>query len=1049
MKFVKLLRELFELDKSDLDFGIYRILNIRNKEVDNFLENTLSKEVNEILSNFSIDNTAVQSRIKEIEEQCADLGVEIESTKLYDEYQRCRNQLSAGMGLAELENDVYSALYKFFNRYYDEGDFISKRRYKEGVYAIPYEGEEVKLYWANNDQYYIKTSENFQDYSFNLNSQEEKYSIHFRLVEATTETNNNKENDEKKREFILVDTDFIEYENNNLFVKFEYRVATNEDEQNRLKHKKKINIQVIDKINNELKKNEESKKFILPLNAPANRNSKSKDITIIEKHINTYVAKNTFDYFIHKDLEGFLNRELDFYIKSEIMHLDDLDTDKEVKVETYLAKLKTIKKIGRIVIKFLAQIENFQKKLWTKKKFVVDTSWCITLDRIDQEFYQEIATNEKQIDEWINLYAIDEILGDTITEAFSKPLTLEFLQQNQNLLIDTKHFSEEFKERVIARIENLDETTNGLLIHSDNYQALNFLQNRYEGEVDCVHIDPPYNTDTSGFLYKNNYKHSSWASMMFDRIELANKLLDKETGSFLTHIDENEYELLFNLFEMTNIPNANTIIWDKLNPMLGRKGVATQHEYIVFRSFINRSIYAKSENIPIMLEKAKKAIDNNRGVNDLSRKEYSDWVRDNKDLTGGDKQYRYIDNEGVIYRLVAMGAPEKRTDPKYFIPLIHPKTNKPCPIPNTGWSRTPATMKKMIEDKILIFGADETTIPQKKVTLTAETQRQISSVIANGSSGKASLDKLGYEFPYAHPVSLYEKLVSSNNSNLILDFFAGSGTTGHAVIELNRETEKNSRKYILVEMGEYFNTVTKPRMKKVVYSQNWKKGKPIDRNTGISQIIKSIHLESYEDVLNNIELKRSNEQSNQLNFDEDLFNEYLVSYMLDIESMESLLSINKFNTPFSNNMNISIDNNAKERKIDLIETFNYLLGVKVIKQERIQTFSARTLKNGSYEDAVELIEDEHGEFSFKAVEGMLPTGESALIIWRNITDDLTLTNAALDTFFKRYKETMKNREVDIVYINGDNNLEILKESTETWNTEVIDFEFKRRMFGEL
>src|SRR5690606_15504835 len=156
---------------------------------------------------------------------------------------------------------------------------------------------------------------------------------------------------------------------------------------------------------------------------------------------------------------------------------------------------------------------------------------------------------------------------------------------------------------------------------------------------------------------------------------LANKLLDKETGSFLTHIDENEYELLFNLFEMTNIPNANTIIWDKLNPMLGRKGVATQHEYIVFRSFIDQSIYAKSENIPIMLEKAKEAIDNNKGVNDLSRKEYSDWVRDNKDLTGGDKAYKYIDEEGVIYRLVAMGAPEKRTDPKYFIPLIHPKTN--------------------------------------------------------------------------------------------------------------------------------------------------------------------------------------------------------------------------------------------------------------------------------------------------------------------------------------------------------------------------------------
>ncbi len=113
-----------------------------------------------------------------------------------------------------------------------------------------------------------------------------------------------------------------------------------------------------------------------------------------EKHLEAYVAKNTFDYFIHKDLRGFLNRELDFYIKSEIMHLDDLDTDNEVKVNAYLAKVKAIKKVGRIIIDFLAQIEEFQKKLWLKKKLVVETNWCITLDKIDESFYPEIASNE-------------------------------------------------------------------------------------------------------------------------------------------------------------------------------------------------------------------------------------------------------------------------------------------------------------------------------------------------------------------------------------------------------------------------------------------------------------------------------------------------------------------------------------------------------------------------------------------------------------------------------------------------------------------------------
>src|SRR5690606_22151479 len=115
--------------------------------------------------------------------------VEVSQSKMADEYARLKAQLASGTDLSSLETDVYSALYTFFNRYYEEGDFISKRRYKEGVYAIPYEGEEVKLYWANADQYYIKTSENFREYTCIYNGKK----VNFRLVEATTEKNNNKE----------------------------------------------------------------------------------------------------------------------------------------------------------------------------------------------------------------------------------------------------------------------------------------------------------------------------------------------------------------------------------------------------------------------------------------------------------------------------------------------------------------------------------------------------------------------------------------------------------------------------------------------------------------------------------------------------------------------------------------------------------------------------------------------------------------------------------------------------------------------------------------
>jgi len=382
-RFTKLLKDMFELEKSDLDFGIYRIMNIRKNEINNFIENTLAGEVKSILSKYVTDNSQARRRIEEIEKQCESVGVKVEDSKLREEYAEYKAQISSGTGGAELESDVYSALYNFFSRYYDEGDFISKRRYKEGVYAIPYEGEEVKLYWANHDQYYIKTSENFRDYSFKVDVQSEKYTIHFKLVDASTEQNNNKENGDKKREFVLLDENFLEVEGNELTFKFEYRVAANEnDDTNKLRDNSKLNKSAIDKMKKAVSESTEFKRFLWAVNAPA-PTKKNKTRTILEKHLETYIAKNTFDYFIHKDLSGFLNRELDFYIKSEIMHLDDLDTDNEAKVNTYLAKVKAIKKVGRTVIAFLAQIEDFQKKLWLKKKFVVETNWCITLDKID------------------------------------------------------------------------------------------------------------------------------------------------------------------------------------------------------------------------------------------------------------------------------------------------------------------------------------------------------------------------------------------------------------------------------------------------------------------------------------------------------------------------------------------------------------------------------------------------------------------------------------------------------------------------------------------
>jgi adenine-specific DNA-methyltransferase len=533
--------------------------------------------------------------------------------------------------------------------------------------------------------------------------------------------------------------------------------------------------------------------------------------------------------------------------------------------------------------------------------------------------------------------------------------------------------------------------------------------------------------------------------MMVDRISLANHLLDKDMGVFQCHIDENEYEFLFNVFELFIIQNAGTVIWNKLNPILGKKGVATQHEYIIFRSNNIEPIYANSDNINRLKEYAELSIRFTKGkITSETICKYQEYINADKAFSGGDKAYRFLDDDGSIFRLVAIGAPEKRTDPKYHIPLIHPVTKKPCPVPPNGWSRAPQTMTELVNNGLIIFGDDESIQPNKKVYLSSDSKRQLPSVLSEGKSGKADLDKLGLIFPYAHPVAMYERLLSVNDPNVILDYFAGSGTTGHAVINLRRSNYENgSRKYILVEMADYFNTVTKPRMQKVVYAKEWKDGKPLSRDTGISHLIKYFQLESYEDTLTNIDFS-DKPDGKSLTFGD----EYLINYMINTETKGSLLNIEKIKEPFDYRLKITEKNETKETPIDLSETFNYLIGLKVIRQNAIQFYKAVKNGNKEYEGSVDLKTDKNGDYGFKQIEGYLNDDARVLIIWRNITDNLIESNAALDAYFQKGRVNSTDREYDIIYVNGDNNLNNMRAENETWKVNLIENEFFARMFDE-
>ncbi len=1084
----KKLKELFQLDQPDLDFGFYRIMHVKSEHVQDFLDKDLLNFVEDAFG--QVDDTS-RAELQAVYEKAVQTAREFGAANPEDTdpVRKAKAALDAVKDTASAEADIFDHLYRFFERYYDEGDFLSRRYYtretpgKAAPYAVPYNGEEVKLHWANADQYYIKTSEYFSNFIFDLTQAsevlkmspeertlnqipEEPLKVHFRIAEATEgEHGNVKASEAEKRYFIIHAEKPVEVtEDGKIVVNFEYRPDPEKGKAQERTWREKRNAEAVSSILSMLENMVEDNKsldgYLRMLKIPA-PTDKDKSRPLLAKYLNRYTARNTMDYFIHKDLGGFLRRELDFYIKNEVMRLDDIENADAPAVESYLAKIKVLRKIAGKLIDFLAQLEDFQKKLWLKKKFVVETNYCITLDRMPEELYPEIATNEAQCDEWVKLFAIDEI------EGYAKPLTVDFLKSNDKLVLDTCFFDDAFKARLLASIENFDEQCDGLLIHSENFQALNLIQERYKDGIKCSHIDPPYNTATSGFLYKNTYEHSSWLSMMNDRIGLASSLLDDQ-GEFICHIDENEYERLNIVFDNHNLNASGTVIWDKKNPMLGRKGIATQHEYIIWRSKYDRPVVGRSESIVSMQEQVRSFIEECGGINSESRDKYRKWLSKQDELSGGEKAYKFIDDNGDIYRLVAMGAPEKRTDPKFHIPLKHPVTGKDCPVPPNGWSRTPETLAGLKSDGMITFGSDETTQPQKKVYLRDDAQKQITSVYSDGKSGKAYLDPMGLEFPYCHPVSMYEHLLSvaSVNSTFI-DFFAGSGTNGHAVLNLARAT--NARhKSILVEIGDHFDVVLKPRIAKVVYSESWKDGKPTARDTGISHCFKYLRLESYEDTLNNLRFDETPTQK-AVGANASLKEDYMLRYLLDVETRgsQSLLNIDAFADPTAYTLKVKKPGSDEHtvKNVDLMETFNYLIGLRVNHIALPQSFNAAFKRNPD----PELPEDQHtklvvdgkikqdaeGPWWFRKVEGWVPKDrtnpnsgqrENVLIVWRKLTGNLEEDNLMLDEWFQKNRISTRDFEFNTIYVNGSNNLPNLALEEDTWKVRLIEEEFMKKMW---
>lgn len=893
------------------------------------------------------EKAQLQAQLDEAIRQASALGADPETLPKVQELRR--KIADSAVDLAALENEVFSHLYAFFRRYYDEGDFISLRRYKEGVYAIPYEGEEVKLHWANADQYYVKSSETFRNYTFKLDSGRR---VRFHLVAASSEQDNNKPAEGKERRFVLCSDHPLAEENGELFIRFEYRLVEGKEKQ------EECSRQALEAIFTTPGFDEWVKELGKP--APSEKN---RSRTVLEKHLSQYTARNTFDYFIHKDLGGFLRRELDFYIKNEVMHLDDIEHETAPKVEQYLSQIRVIRSIAHKIIRFLEQLENFQKRLWLKKKFVVETNYCVTLDRVPEELYQEVAANDAQRQEWLRLFAIDEIKMDLTQPGYSTPLTAEFLKANQNLVLDTRYFPATFRDRLLASYENHAEDLPGLLIHGENFQALELLQRRYQHQIDVIFADPPYNTGVDGFLYKDSYQHSSWVSMMDDRLTGVRSIM-RPTGLLFLTIDFVEVSKLRLLCD--EIFGAGNFLAD----------IAWEKRYT--RSNNAKKFYSLKDTV-LCYRMSDRVVRIREIRTEKSKSNYTN--PDN-------------DSRGVWISSSYVNPATRSQRPNLVYPIRSPISDESIEHPTHAWKYDPDTHSQHVSDNRLYWGPDGNyEYPRLKAFLSDSSEGMVPIDVwhhqdtgTTDDGGKALKALFGREvFDNPKPPSLVQRAISlapaADTDLVILDHFAGSGTTAHAVIELNR-IDDGRRSYILIEVGQQFDAVLRARIEKVIYSADWEAGKPGSR-VGTSHGFKYIRLESYEDSLNNLKLERTDQQSVFLDTDTEFREQYLLSYMMDVESRgsQSLLNVEAFRKPDEYKLRVERNGEMQFVNVDLVETFNWLLGLTVKHIDVIR--------------------------GVRVVEGTNPAGERVLVLWRDVEET---DNDRLDEWFRRQGYSTRDLE---------------------------------------
>ncbi|MEW6408576.1 MAG: site-specific DNA-methyltransferase [Nitrospirota bacterium] len=1032
-KFQSLLREIFQFEVSDLDFGIYRILNYKRERIEQFINEDLKNKVEIAFAKhkderlLNINQTFEETKQKVIQmlgqnafTPTGELKEEFKDTPVGRDYLLIKAQKDEIVLIDEIRLRVFNDLYNFFSRFYEEGDFVPQYRYsiKGHKYAIPSNGEEVKLYWANNEQYYTKTGLLFRDYTFYADVSK-SFKITFRTVSAKEELGSNKAT--KERFFILDDempvafvchshesgnpvdsslwipasagmtekkkgmtTKGVFSDENTLIIRFQYRELTDKE----VKHygveggsntskQEKINSKNYEEILKRIK--DATLKTLLGKEyKPVPSKSEGTEKPTLLYQLSRFTAKNTKDYFIHKNLRRFLSEQMDYFIKAEVLSIETLE--KERFLDKHITRAKVVKEIGADIIDFLAQIEDFQKRLWEKKKFVLKTEYVITTDRVPEEFHNEILKNKKQLKEWKELGFIEHVIPAPYQVRGKTPAGI----QNKKLPIDTKYFSQEFKEKLLEMLTDnadLDELLDGLLIKSENYQALNLLLRKYKEKVQTIYIDPPFNKEQDAdYLYNVKYKDSTWISILENRLRLARNLMS-DRGSIFVRCDYNGNwlvrPLMNEIFEEGNFRNE----------IIVNKSIRMKTEGRTFPSW-HDSILLYSKNNDVV---------------------YFHHITEDREK----EEWRSIDMEGEKWDII----------PHNMLKLFSPKNVKYDEDGNA------VSRARILLSKEILPRKGRRYPPQEIIN---ELEKQ--GKIRFSKTGNPQMLKpqdifltddwtgfYGYSFNWNFPTENSEILLkrviesTSNEGDLVMDFFLGSGTT-------TAVAHKLGRKWLGIEMGEHFYTVVLPRMKKVLAYDKSGISKEVKKDYKGGGFFKYQILEQYEDTLDNIELT-PNEQA-ELKFGED----YLLKYFLDYETRGNtcLLNIEKLN-PFSYKLRVNPEEigEPQEMLVDIPETFNYLLGVKVKK-----------------------IKARHNQRKYLFILGE-KEGKDIAIVWREYDDNWS------DEDFKKDKEFII-QELDpvlntgctphIVYVNGQS---ILTPKFGTYTVEIryTEPELKNLMEG--